>query len=154
MNGDRPIRLARHNQHLQEFHRFLFRDLYDWAGKTRTVDISRDGIPFCSWRFVDDEASAILEHLAQDRWLIGLKRSKFVERLAYYYGELNARHPFREGNGRTQRAFLRQLSGAAGWRLAWSALNKDANVAASRHNLRTADHQQLITVLDPVVTRI
>jgi cell filamentation protein len=141
-------------QHLQGFHYFLFQDVYDWAGKCRTVDISRDEVPFCSWRFIDDEVSATLSHLAQDRWLIGLDRAEFIDRLAYHYGELNARHPFREGNGRTQRAFLRQLAAAAGWRLDWSALDKDANIKASRHNLRTANHSLLAQVLAPVVTRM
>jgi fido (protein-threonine AMPylation protein) len=36
----------------------------------------------------------------------------FTERLTYYLGEINAIHPFREGNGRAQRAFFRQLAGA------------------------------------------
>jgi cell filamentation protein len=60
-----------------------------------------------------------------------------VERLAYYYGELNARHPFREGNGRTQRAFLRQLAAAAGWRVDWSGVRHDVNAEASRRSLNT-----------------
>lgn len=140
--------------HLQRFHWFLFRDIYDWAGRSRTVDIAKDGVPFCSWRFLDDEVSAVLRNLARDRWLLNLAREDFVDLLAFHYGELNARHPFREGNGRTQRAFLRQISAAAGWRLEWSGLNKESNTAASKANLISADHTQLATMLDPIVTRI
>jgi cell filamentation protein len=85
---------------------------------------------------------------------VGLSRPRFVERLAHYYGELNARHPFREGNGRTQRAFLRQLAATAGWRLDWSELRKDDNVEASRHNFHTAKTSELVRVLEPVVAKI
>ncbi len=105
--------------HLQRFHSTLFRDVYDWAGKTRTVDISKGGVRFCSWRFVDDEVSAVLGHLAQDRWLIGLRRDSFVDRLAHYYGELNACHPFREGNGRFGRRRQVMRVGFGGWRSWW-----------------------------------
>ncbi len=85
---------------------------------------------------------------------MGLRRERFVELLAHYYGELNVLHPFREGNGRTQRAFLRQLSAAAGWRLDWSALDRDGNVAASKRTLLLADFDLMRQVLDPVVVRI
>ena len=101
-------------QHFQRFHWGLFQDIYDWAGQSRTVNIAKDGLLFGSWQYLDDEVSAVLERLATDRWLIGLNRHSFLDKLAFYYGELNARHLFREGNGRAQRAFLRQLSAAAG----------------------------------------
>lgn len=141
-------------QHFQEFHRWLFGDVYDWAGQARTVNIVKDGVMFGSWRYLDEQVSAVLDRLSTDRWLIGMNRQSFVDKLAFYYGELNARHLFREGNGRTQRAFLRQLSAAAGWQLDWSALNDDDNIAACRDNLLTASHAQLIQVLNPVITRI
>ena len=68
--------------------------------------------------------------------------------------QVDRRNPFREGNGRTQRAFLRQLSAAAGWRLDWSQLNRNANIAASQDNFVTASIGELVKVLDPVVVRI
>jgi cell filamentation protein len=140
--------------HLQAFHRFLFQDIYEWAGKTRTVDISKPGALFCHWRFVDDEAGAVLSDLEDEEYLLGLKREVFVHRLAHYYGELNARHPFREGNGRTLRAFLRQLGAAAGYQLDWSELSKAENIEACRIHLSTADTAMLVEVLEPVVSRL
>ena len=140
--------------HLQQFHHFLFQDLYDWAGLTRTVDISKPGARFCHWRYVDDEVGAVLSELEDEEYLIGLKRQVFVERLAHYYGELNVRHPFREGNGRTLRAFLRQLSAAAGYQLDWSELSKAKNIEACRAHLNTADTAMLVTVLGPIVSRL
>jgi cell filamentation protein len=140
--------------HLQAFHRHLFQDVYSWAGQLRTVDIAKDGLRFGNWKFVDEQVSAVLAKLEDDNWLASLPRETFVVKLAFYYGEINAVHPFREGNGRAQRAFLRQLSAAAGWHLDWSELNKSDNVMASRHNLRTATTDQLARVIAPVVVRI
>ena len=141
-------------QHLQDFHRALFRDVYDWAGELRTVDITKDESKFCHWRYLSDQISAVLGKLEDDGWLTGRTRQSFLEKLAHYYSELNALHPFREGNGRALRAFLRQLSAAAGWRLDWSALSKADNIAASRHSFITANVDELVRVLGPVVVRI
>ena len=128
--------------------------MYTWAGEIRTVNISKGQSMFAAWQFVEDQTSAILAGLEDDNWLIGASREHFVQRLAYYYGELNVCHPFREGNGRAQRAFLRQLSAAAGWRLDWSALNKDGNIAASERALLLADFGHMQQVLEPVVVRM
>lgn len=157
----RDVQLARETlpgeynlTHLQAFHRALFRDVYIWAGEIRTVNISKGQSMFAAWQFVEDQTSAILASLEDDNWLIGASREHFVKRLAYYYGELNVCHPFREGNGRTQRAFLRQLSAAAGWRLDWSALDKDGNITASERALLQADFGHMQQVLEPVVVRM
>ncbi|NGM14495.1 Fic/DOC family protein [Verrucosispora sioxanthis] len=141
-------------EHLQAFHRHIFSDVYPWAGQTRTVDISKPGARFCHWRYIDDQVSAILSRLDEDGFLLGLHRDAFIEALAHYYGELNVCHPFREGNGRTIRAFLRQLAAAAGYLLDWSELNAEANIAACHQHLATTDLSGLIAVLRPVVRRL
>jgi cell filamentation protein len=157
----RDVQLARetlpgeHNlQHYQQFHWCLFQDVYDWAGELRRVDITKDVSTFGHWRHIADQMSTVLAQLVDDNLLIGRNRVGFVGRLAYYYGELNALHPFREGNGRTLRSFLRQVSAAAGWRLDWSALDPELNVRASRRNFRTADTGELVKVLKPVVVHM
>ncbi|MGO4615696.1 Fic/DOC family protein [Nocardia sp. 2YAB30] len=74
--------------------------------------------------------------LAKERYLRGCSRDEFVERLTHYFAEVNAIHPFRDGNGRTQRAFFRQLCHEAGWGIDWSSLDRDDNVRASIASLR------------------
>jgi cell filamentation protein len=141
--------------HLKSFHGELFQDVYEWAGETRTVDISRPGSRFAHWRYLDEDLSALLSRLAtQDGLLIGRRRGSFVERLAFYYGEINARHAFREGNGRTQRSFLRQLSAAAGWYVDWSGVDASENVEASAINLATGDTGPLVSMLGPIVSQM
>lgn len=91
--------------HLQAFHRHLFGDVYPWAGDFRTVNIARSA-SFGDWRHIRTYLDQVFADLARENHLAGLGRAEFVRRLAHYLGEVNAAHPFREGNGRTQRGVL------------------------------------------------
>jgi cell filamentation protein len=135
--------------HLCEFHRQIFSRIYPWAGRIRTVDIGKTGLfahaphiaPYLDDRFWE---------LRMENYLRGLNRNDFVERLAHYLGEVNAVHPFREGNGRTQRAFFGQLARDAGWRVAWEHLDTDRNIAASIASL-SGDNAELQAMLDELI---
>ena len=82
--------------------------------------------------------------------LRGLPRDVFTERLAYYLGEINAPHPFREGNGRAQRAFFEQLVSDAGFILDWQHLDADRNIAASAATMH-GDAALMRKMLDELV---
>jgi cell filamentation protein len=110
--------------HLQSIHLALFQDVYDWAGKIRTVDISRGNSRFANVRFIESAASDILNKLARENHLKGLDASSLSKRLAHYLSEVNALHPFREGNGRVQRIFISKLSEQAGYKLDYSDLGQ------------------------------
>ena len=116
--------------HLCEIHRRIFGDIYDWAGQLRTVAIAK-GSWFCLPQYIESSAADIFRALHGDSLLRGLPRDAFTDRLTYYLGEVNAVHPFREGNGRAQRAFFEQLASDAGYVLDWQHLDADRNVAAS-----------------------
>lgn len=88
--------------------------------------------------------------LAKEQHLKGLSRGRFVDRLTQYFAEVNAVHPFREGNGRTQRALFHQLSRDAGWPIDWSNLDSDRNAGASIASLRD-DNKPLRALLDELV---
>jgi cell filamentation protein, protein adenylyltransferase len=68
----------------------------------------------------------VFGQLAAEKHLRGLIRESFVDRVTHYFAEINAIHPFREGNGRTQRAFFAQLSQEAGWHLRWAGAGSGA----------------------------
>jgi cell filamentation protein len=138
-------------EHLLRFHHALFRDVYDWAGQIRTVDIAK-GIPFCRHQFLPDQLDALFDNLADDTYLTGLAAGEFLEKFARLYGDLNALHPFREGNGRTQRAFLGQLARAAGWDISWRALDAAANVEVSYTYCRTFEPAGLMLILGPLLS--
>src|SRR5215207_4185468 len=137
--------------HLQSFHREIFGAVFPWAGELRTVDIARTAQNvFCRWAFIESYSAGVFASLAAEQRLAGLARNAFVARLAHYYGEINAIHPFREGNGRTQRAFLGQLAREAGWRIAWSEMDGDQNDTASAAALR-GDTTPLIVMFESLV---
>jgi cell filamentation protein len=136
-------------QHLCDFHREIFGDLYPWAGQIRTVSIAKSDV-FCLPEHIESYADDVLDALAKERYLRGLPRDQFVVRLTHFFAEVNAIHPFREGNGRTQRAFFRQLSAEAGWPIDWSALDPEKNVEASRASLR-GDNRPLHRLLTALV---
>ena len=111
--------------HLQRIHLALFQDVYEWAGKIRTVDISRGNSRFANVHFIESAASDIFNKLARENWLRGLDADTLSKRLAHYLSEINALHPFREGNGRVQRIFISQLSQSAGYQLDYSDLEQE-----------------------------
>jgi cell filamentation protein len=122
--------------HLQEFHRFIFQDIYSWAGKLRSVPLAKPGSMFALPEHIEGYAAEVLRQLNDERHLHDLPRDEFAARLTHYYAEINAVHPFREGNGRAQRAFLRQLALDAGHTLAWEHLDPKALVHASQRSLK------------------
>jgi cell filamentation protein len=108
--------------HLKSIHRFIFQDVFSWAGQFRTVNISKDGQLFGLPRFLEPALSVVFNKLAAEEHLAGLDREAFAERAGYYLGEVNAVHPFREGNGRAQREFFRELALGSGHRILWSRI--------------------------------
>lgn len=117
--------------HLQAFHRFIYGDLYPWAGQTRTVDLRKGGSRFCVPAYIDTSAQEIFGDLAARGALQGLSRPEFLDQAAHLWGEINALHPFREGNGRSTRAFLSQLARDAGHPVSWARLDQDELISAS-----------------------
>ena len=108
--------------------------------------------PFCLPQHIEAYSAEVFAALAKERHLHELPREGFLERLTHYFAEVNAIHPFREGNGRTQRAFFHQLGREAGWLLDWSNLDRDENARASMASLR-GDNGPLLDLLDSVLTR-
>lgn len=117
--------------HLQKIHAYLFQDIYDWAGEIRTVDIAKGNL-FCRAFAIHSEAERIFGELKSEKYLKDLAASDISARLAYYLAEINALHPFREGNGRTQREFIRQLAYQNGYFLSYAGITADQMIAASK----------------------
>ena len=97
-------------QHFLGIHKFLFEDLYPFAGKTRTENISKGEFTFANWEFIDEQLDYLLNKLKSENYLENLSKEDLSKRLAFYLSELNVLHPFREGNGRTIREFIRELA--------------------------------------------
>jgi cell filamentation protein, protein adenylyltransferase len=136
--------------HLRAFHWTIFQDVYPWAGQLRTVLIVKAGASFCLPHQIVDTAADVFARLAAADHLRGRDRAGFLDGLAPLLAEVNALHPFREGNGRTQRSFLSQLARDAGFRLDWAAVDRDANIDAARA-AADGDLAPMRALLTPVV---
>ena len=119
-----PIVGAFDLNHLCKIHEYVFGDVYEWAGKIRTVDISRGSSRFCNVLQIASYSQSIFNALKNENLLIRLNVPDVASRLAHYLSEINAIHPFRDGNGRVQRVFISQLAANAGHSLDYSTLNQ------------------------------
>ena len=119
-------------KHLCSIHKQLFQDIYSWAGKTRTVDISK-GTIFCLVQFIEIQFDNLYRNLKKENFLADITDKKEMSiRLAYYLGELNMIHPFREGNGRTQRIYIEQLCQNNGrFEIDFTGATKEEMISAS-----------------------
>lgn len=100
--------------HYRAVHRHLFQDVYTWAGRYRRVRTAKDGNWFCFPEHIDAQMKKLFRRLAEASCLPGTEPPAFVAAAANFLAELNAVHPFREGNGRAQLAFLHLIALRAG----------------------------------------
>jgi cell filamentation protein len=120
-----PVKGNFNLSHLCKIHEYLFQDVYEWAGEIRSVDIIRGDSRFCNVRQIQSYSNTVFSALAAEKYLNNLESTALARRLAHYLSEINAIHPFREGNGRVQRIFTSQLAEQAGYSLDYSALGQE-----------------------------
>ena len=116
--------------YLKNIHKFIFGDIYEWAGTIRTVNIAK-GNSFCRCEFIEEQMESIMRKLEKENYLENLNIEMLAERLAYYIEEINAIHPFREGNGRIQRMFIECLALKNGFSLDFAKISNEEMLEAS-----------------------
>ena len=116
--------------HLCAIHKYLFGDIYEWAGNLRWVNIAK-GNMFCNYEFIQSNADRLFEKLELENHLKDTSEHEIPLRLAYYLSEINVLHPFREGNGRTQRLFIEYLAESIGYRVDFSDVSESDMIEAS-----------------------
>ncbi len=144
---DRPLTGKFDSAHLKSIHKHLFQDVFPWAGDFRVVNISKGNSPFGPALFIESALAELLAKLKAEGFLRGLAAEAFASRAAFYLGEINAIHPFREGNGRTQREFIRQLALHAGHVISWAGFTQEQMIAASILSHSRGDCSLLISIL-------
>ena len=117
--------------HYREIHRYLFSELYEWAGEIRTVNLSKRGTRFCPAEQIPERAERIFGRLQSENLFRGKEHGAFVAKIVDFYCISNELHPFREGNGRTQRAFLTQLIRNAGYDIHFADVDGDLLMIAT-----------------------
>jgi len=146
--GETPLRGKFDIPHLRAIHRFIFQDVFPWAGDFRNVMTSRTGsFGFPPPAYIGPSLETLFNALRSENHLKKLTVDAFALRAGHYLGELNAIHPFREGNGRTQREFIRTLALNAGHPLSWKDLTADENNESSRISFATGNNSALTAIL-------
>lgn len=131
LRAEEPLPNGRYGPaHYRAIHRHLFGDVYSWAGRYRTVRTAKGGNVFCYPEHIEAQMNALFGRVRTAPFKPGRPAVEFIRALAVFLAELNAIHPFREGNGRTQLAFASLLSIRAGQPLDLAVLRPRAFLAA------------------------
>jgi cell filamentation protein len=127
-------------------HKHLLGGVYDWAGQIRTYTTGRNIASFARPEYIESYfETAVFKPLQRENLLKGLGREQFAERGAHFASEVNAVHPFIDGNGRVTRLFLKDLAAQAGYFLDITRLeaNKGAWYAAMKQGFERGDTSKL-----------
>ncbi len=117
-------------EHLKLIHKKLFDDLYEFAGKIRKVDIEKGKSKFCVSKYIQKEGEKLFKNLKAEDYFQNLDKNNLVIKLAEFIGELIALHPFREGNGRSIREFIRNLCYKRGYDFNFQKIDPSKRVEA------------------------
>lgn len=118
-------------KHYKDVHRFLFGDLYDWAGVYRNINISKKGTVFADCNELESLSDRIFARFKTNFPLKDLPIDKFVFEISDLYRSLNMLHPFREGNGRCERSYITQLIRSSGYDFNFSQIDRDLLMIAT-----------------------
>lgn len=116
---------------LRDIHHSLFFEIYEWAGKIRTVDISKGHTRFCNCLRIIPEAERLFANLEQSEFFLDLNREELIVSAADLYGDINAVHPFREGNGRAQRLLFEHIIINTGHDVTWEPITQEEWIHAN-----------------------
>lgn len=138
-----PINGGYDFEHYKQIHYYLFCDLYDWAGEIRKVNVSKKGTSFVPADEIAVCAAACFER-SSGFSAIGLSKHELAAEVADFYSTVNMLHPFREGNGRTQRIFFKQWVQHLGYTLDLTNVDADGFMIATIQ----AAHGVMDTLID------
>ncbi len=115
----------------KNLHKYVFDEIYDWAGTIRKVDMSKKGTKFCPVQEIERRAKIIFGRLKAQNFLKVYDGDEFINEFVDLYCELNYLHPFREGNGRIQRLFLLMLLNNLGKHIEFKNIDADLLMIAT-----------------------
>lgn len=116
---------------LKFIHNYLFCDVYDFAGMYRLENIVKENFVFSQYEYIEDNMKKIVNQINIDE-LKKLPFNEFIKKISYLMTELNVIHPFREGNGRAIREFIRELLNECGYDIDFSEIDYDDILKASK----------------------
>ena len=148
---DDPMQGRFTGNYLCRLHRYLFGDVYAFAGHYRREDIMKGNTLFLTWQKIPGAIASLMEELKGEKYLAGLTEEEFIARAAYYFSSLNYIHPFREGNGRTTREFMRVLFERNGFSVSWALVEREELLTAMENAIY--DPSYLVPILQKCIIR-
>ena len=141
-----PIKGNFSKSHLMNIHKFIFEDIYSFAGKIRKEQISKADTLFYPPNLIDRELDKVFAKIKEKNMLRETDEEKVFDNFAYVMAELNIIHPFREGNGRSIREFIRLMAKRMGYDLNWGNVGREELLEASI--LSVDNYKVLIGILE------
>ena len=120
--------------YLKDIHKYLFQDVYRWAGDIRTCNIAKQDL-FCLTEHIESFGNEIFNELKKEKYFFEYDSETVLDKLVELFADINALHPFREGNGRSQRVFIESLAKINGVYLDLTNVSKDEMVIASHDSI-------------------
>ena len=148
----KPLDMGLTFSYLKAIHQHIVGDLYPSAGMIREKSLEKKS-EFCKAEYIETQAGEIFSKLSQMKFLSGIDDfDDFINELAYFMGEIEALHPFQDGNGRTTRFFFSDLARRAGYDIIWNTVDVDKYLEANIASI-DGDYQPLFSVLEESVIK-
>ncbi len=132
--NDNPLKGNFDFNYLKAIHKYLFQDVYRWAGDIRNCNIAKQDL-FCLSEHIESFGNEVFTKLKKEKYFLDYDNDKTLDRLVELFADINALHPFREGNGRTQRLFIESLAKINGIYLDLTNVPKMDMIIASHESI-------------------
>lgn len=132
--NENPIKSNFDFEYLKSIHKYLFQDVYRWAGGIRNCNIAKQDL-FCLSEHIETYGNDIFNNLKKEKYFINYNNEKTLNKLVELFANINALHPFREGNGRSQRVFIESLAKINGINLDLTNVSKTDMIVASHESI-------------------
>ena len=132
--NDNPLKGNFDFEYLKSIHKYLFQDVYRWAGDIRNCNIAKQDL-FCLTEHIETFGNEIFNKLKKEKYFLDYDYDKTLDKLVDLFADINALHPFREGNGRSQRLFIESLAKINGINLDLTNVSKIDMIVASHESI-------------------
>ncbi len=132
--NDNPLKGNFDFNYLKAIHKYLFQDVYRWAGDIRNCNIAKQDL-FCLAEHIESFGNEVFTKLKKEKYFLDYDNDKTLDKLVELFADINALHPFREGNGRTQRLFIESLAKVNGIYLDLTNVSKMDMIIASHESI-------------------
>jgi len=132
--NENPLKGEFDFKYLKSIHKYLFQDIYKWAGSIRTCNIAKKDL-FCLAEYIESYGKEVFDKLKDENYFINYDNETKLNKLVDLFADINALHPFREGNGRSQRLFIESLAKINGIYLDLTNVDKMEMIIASHESI-------------------